>query len=195
MGRPRRSTIDVETPERLLGAAETEFAAAGFSRATLQAIAERAGITRPALLYHFESKEKLYEAVVGRAFASLGEIVRSAMSQDGAFEARLRNVVDGFLTYVAVHPALARIVVRELVDDDGPGRDLIVALGVPLVDEVVAFIERDARAAAVHPRVPVRAALMAVVADVFLKTASGPIVKPALWGDGEIGRASSRERV
>src|SRR4051812_24154407 len=113
MGRPRANSIDVETPERLLAAAETEFAASGFSRATLKDIAERAGITRPALLYHFDTKEKLYESVVGRAFASLGEIVRSAMAQEGAFEARLRNVVDGFLTYVAVHPALARIVVRE----------------------------------------------------------------------------------
>ena len=182
MGRPRLATIDVETPERLLAAAEQELAAAGFDGAKLADIAARAGITRAALLYHFESKERLYEAVVGRAFASLGEIVRSAMSCAGSFRERLRAVVDGFLTYVSVHPALARIVVREVISRDGPGRAVVLAFGVPLLDDVVRFLESGRE----HMRkgaVP-RAALMAVVSDVFLRAAAADVA-PALWGDGD----------
>jgi AcrR family transcriptional regulator len=176
MGRPRASSIDIETPERLLAAAEAEFAAVGCERATLQDIAKRAGITRPALLYHFASKDDLYEAVVGRAFVSLAGILRSAMALDADFRTRLRSVVDAFLTFVAVHPALARIVVRELID--APPRSMVVAAGAPLLDEVVAFVERGA-----STRVPVRAALMAIVADVFLRNAATADVRRALWLD------------
>ncbi len=181
MGRPRASTIDVQTPERLLAAAEEVFAADGFARARLADIAGRAGVTRPALLYHFATKLALYEAVVARAFASLGEIVHSAMSAGGDFHQRLRAVIDGFLAYVSVHPALARLVVREIVADS-PGRTLVLAFGAPLVDDVVAFLEHEA--APTVKGVPVRAALMMVVADTFLKTAAGD-VRAALWGDGE----------
>ena len=34
----------------------------------------------------------------------------------------MRAVVEGFVTYVTVHPALARIIVRELTNEAGPGR-------------------------------------------------------------------------
>ena len=71
MGRPRRSDSQVATTERLLTAAEKRFGKNGFDAARLSDIAKDAGITRPSLLYHFESKEKLYDAVVARAFDKL----------------------------------------------------------------------------------------------------------------------------
>ena len=188
MGRPRAGSIDVETPERLLAAAEEVFAKDGLDKAALHDIAARAGITRAALLYHFATKETLYQAVVGRAFASLGEIVRSAIAGDAArptasFRERLRAVVDGFLTYVSVHPALARIEVREVISEGGGGRALVLAGGVPLLDDVVGFLEREG-GGQVARGVPVRAALMLIVSDVFLRSAAGD-VREALWGRGD----------
>jgi AcrR family transcriptional regulator len=183
MGRPRSATIEVATPERLLSAAEEIFAGAGLERATLADIAARAGITRPSLLYHFATKEQLYAAVVGRAFSSLAGLLNSAMSTGGSFRERLRAVVEGFLTYVEIHPALARIVVRELVNDRGPGRALLLSFGVPIVDDVVAFLEREGHDQ-LRRDIPVRGALMQIVSDVFLRTAAGDIRAP-LWGDND----------
>jgi AcrR family transcriptional regulator len=190
MARPRNDSIDVATPERLLAAAELAFAAGGLERTTLADIAARAGITRPSLLYHFKTKEELYAGVVRRAFSSLAGILTSAMAQSGAFRERLRAIVEGFLTFVEVHPALARIVVRELVADQGPGRALLAELAAPLLDEVVAFLEREGRDE-LRPGVPVRAALMQIVADVFLRTAAGDL-KKALWGDVDATWALAR---
>lgn len=183
MGRPRADSIDVATPERLLAAAEAVFAARGVEGSALADIAQRAGISRPALLYHFATKETLYEAVVVRAFSSLAEILTSAMSASGTFRERVRAVVEGFLTYVSVHPALARIIVRELTNDTGPGRALLVSQGAPLVDAVIEFMEHEGRAE-LRKGVDVRAALMLTVSDVFLRSAAGDI-KAAFWGDGE----------
>lgn len=183
MGRPRLDSIDIATPERLLGAAELVFAAKGLEGSALADIAARAGISRPALLYHFDTKETLYAAVVGRAFSSLAEILTSAMSATGTFRERVRAIVEGFLTYVSVHPALARIIVRELTNEAGPGRALLVSQGAPLVDAVVSFMEREGRAE-LRRGVDVRAALMLTVSDVFMRSAAGD-VRGAFWGDGE----------
>jgi AcrR family transcriptional regulator len=179
MGRPALSSIDVATPERLLQAAELVFAAEGVDAARLQDIAVQAGITRPALLYHFKTKDELYSAVVERAFSSLAEILVSAMHGGGSFRENLRALIEGFLTFVEVHPALARILVRELMSERG--RAMLERHAAPLLDTVVAFVERDG-AAEIRRDVPVRAALMQIVADVFLRTAAGPL-RPRLWGD------------
>src|SRR4051812_19540058 len=106
MGRPHLGDHAIETPERLLVAAEDVFAQFGVEKATLADIAARAGITRPSLLYHFDTKERLYDAVVVRAFSALGEILMSSISMSGGFIDRFQAVVEAFITYVSVHPQL-----------------------------------------------------------------------------------------
>ena len=63
MGRPKTGTHSVPTVERILQAAEQAFGAQGFTLTRLEDIAEVASIRRPSLLYHFSTKQKLYEAV------------------------------------------------------------------------------------------------------------------------------------
>src|ERR1700688_3725269 len=50
--------------ERILRAALDEFARSGFDGTTTRSIAKIAGVTPPLILYHFESKEKLWLATV-----------------------------------------------------------------------------------------------------------------------------------
>jgi AcrR family transcriptional regulator len=177
MARPSLASITVPTIDRLLDAAEEEFAARGVDAATLADIAARARVTRPALLYHFGSKDELYAAVVRRAFTALASLVQSALHAEGTYLERLRAVVHGFCAFVDDEPALARVMVREVIADDGPGRALLLRYAAPLIDEVVAFLE--AHQAAGRP--PPRAALMQVVSDVFLRSAAGGLRAP-LWG-------------
>jgi AcrR family transcriptional regulator len=54
-----------ETQRRLLDAARKLVAAEGAGRLTLDAVAERAGVSKGGLLYHFPTKEALLKAMVG----------------------------------------------------------------------------------------------------------------------------------
>jgi AcrR family transcriptional regulator len=66
---PRRTTLKAdETRELILGAAELRFAATGFYPTRLEDIAEDVGITRTAVIYHFQDKETLYNAVLEKLF-------------------------------------------------------------------------------------------------------------------------------
>jgi AcrR family transcriptional regulator len=70
LGRPRIESQrpgTPPTPERILQAAEDLFCEAGFSAASLSAIAERADLTSGAIYAHFDSKADLLLAVVRRA--------------------------------------------------------------------------------------------------------------------------------
>ncbi len=179
MGRPRAGTHDVSTPERILAAAEARFARHGFE-APLAEIAADAGIRRPSLLYHFPTKEALYAEVVGRAFARLGAALFPPQQADGPFEDRLRRMTRAFVRFVADHPAVAKLVVRELLSEGGPGTAILVGEVAPLLDRVARWVE-EAGGGAVRCDVPVRAAVLQVVSDVLLCAASGS-VRAALWG-------------
>ena len=60
-GRPR----DPERLRRILEAAGSHFYAHGFERASVDAIAADAGVSKMTVYSHFASKERLFEAVIG----------------------------------------------------------------------------------------------------------------------------------
>lgn len=57
--------------ERILDAAESEFASAGFAGAGMKAISQAAGVAQALLHYHFGTKEKLFEEVIARRAAKI----------------------------------------------------------------------------------------------------------------------------
>lgn len=182
---------DLGTAERVLDAAEREFAAVGYASARLADIGARAGIRRPSLLYHFPSKELLYRAVVERAFDRLGAVLIQFMEGDADFEQQLEAVVRAFSEFLDEHPSLAPIIVRELIDDPvhdldtarrggGIGRKIMLERMVPLLTLVEAFI-RTRGHGHLRPNLPIRAALVQVAANLIVHSAAGSLAEP-LWG-------------
>ena len=189
MGRPLASAAATATPERLLDAAEQGFAR-GYDAARLEDIAAAAGIRRPSLLYHFASKDDLYAAVVRRTFARLGAALMTVMSRRLDFAARVDNMVDTYASFLADNPAHAQILVRELVDAHGPGRDILLAEVVPLLDLVERFLLLEGRDL-LRATLPVRAAILQIASAIILHSAAGALQQP-LWGPIDQSRALAR---
>ena len=180
MGRPLASADALATPERLLDAAELGFARMGFGATRLEDIAAAAGIRRPSLLYHYASKGSLYAAVVRRTFARLGAALMEAMARRVEFAERLDGVVDTYARFLAEHPAHALILVRELLDAEGPGREILLDAVVPLLDVLERFVRVEGHGL-VHPDLPVRAAILQCASGIVLRSAAGALQGP-LWG-------------
>jgi TetR/AcrR family transcriptional regulator len=59
----RPGRIRERNREKILAAAEEEFASNGYKGATIQNIAERAGLPKSNVLYYFSNKKKMYSAM------------------------------------------------------------------------------------------------------------------------------------
>ena len=180
VGRPLASAAATATPERLLDAAEQQFARAGLGATRLEDSAAAAGIRRPSLLYHYPSKDELYAAVVRRSFARLGAALMAAMSRQVEFPERVDGVVDTYAQFLADNPAPAFIVVRELLDGDGPGHAILLAAVVPLLDVLERFVRVEGHGL-IRKDVPVRAAILQTASGILLRSAAGSLRVP-LWG-------------
>lgn len=180
MGRPPAHANAVATPERVLAAAERAFAAEGYGAAKLADIADRAGIRRPSLLYHFGTKEALYTQTVERCFGRLGHALTEAMTAEGDFPTRLDRTVVRYVEFLDAEPWLARIVLRELLDEQGPGRAILLRQLVPLLSGIEGLVARLG-AEVVRPDVSVRAAMLQIGATALVRAAAGSLREP-LWG-------------
>ena len=180
MARPRADAHDVPTRTRILQAAHAAFAAQGYEAARLADVAAAAGIRRPSLLYHFGSKDELYAQVVRDAFAALRDALAAAIDAPGPFRARVEALVAAYLRFLDADPHFAPLLLRELVDGQGPGRELVRAHVVPLLDLLEAFLEGEGRGA-LRPGLPARAAVLQIATAALVRSSAGPLREP-LWG-------------
>lgn len=194
MARPRAESVKVPTTERILAAGREVFADRGFGDASLADIAQRAGIRRSSLLYHFSSKEALYAAVVERTFGDLTTLLASVMREPRPFAERAEALTRAFAVYLAEHPHAARVVVRELLATDGPGQQLLIEQVEPLLQLVAGFLEREG-GAALRPGVSLRAVLLQIASDLLLQNAAQGPLRAAMWGPCVPDRAWAMARI
>lgn len=180
MPRPRHDPHAIATRARLLDAASAVFAAVGYSAARLEDIAARAGIRRPSLLYHFASKDELYAAVIRQRFEALSGTLGAALTSSEALPARLEALERAFVGFVDRDPDFAALLLREMLDGQGPGRALVLDGIVPLLDAVDQLIVEQGQDL-LRPGVPRRVVLLQVASHAVVRAASGPLRGP-LWG-------------
>ncbi|MDQ4147691.1 MAG: TetR family transcriptional regulator [Pseudomonadota bacterium] len=80
---PRKTKTEAQaTREGLLDAAEEEFLEQGVSRTTLDSIAQRAGVTRGAIYWHFRNKTDLFNAMLDRVQLPMIELLSELHDDD-----------------------------------------------------------------------------------------------------------------
>ncbi len=123
-----RAEQKAATRRSILDAAIEVFAEHGFEGATMREVAERAGVKQPLIVYHFDSKDLLWQAAVDTVWERLerrviegvgGTAARLATSfEPGSARPRaFRHFVVAVLRAFASEPAYVRIVLREAGTD------------------------------------------------------------------------------
>lgn len=88
----KRQANREEIFSRILDAAETEFGLKGFGGASLQHIAERAGLPKPNIVYYFHSKANLYKQVLNNIADNWNDLFDKASAEDDP-----ATVLDSFI--------------------------------------------------------------------------------------------------
>jgi AcrR family transcriptional regulator len=102
--------------EEILDVATRLFAERGYEGTSMNDVAERVGMRKASLFYHFATKDALYEAVLDRLVASLQVALEAIYVSSGTFEDRLDAVTETLVTVLASHPYAARLLLREAMD-------------------------------------------------------------------------------
>lgn len=121
-----------DTRQRIQAVARELFTQKGVQRTSLQDIATRLGITKPALYYHFKSREELVRSIL-QPLIDEGE--RYVADQERRGDATPRELLEGYFDFHFRHRADLVLVVAELTT--------LADLG--LIDKLLAWRERLAR--------------------------------------------------
>jgi AcrR family transcriptional regulator len=130
--------------ELILRVAGQVFAQGGYERASMDGIAQLAGVSKPMLYAYFGSKEGLYLAYVERTGSELVQrLVRADRSEaTDPRPTRLRAVIDEFLAFVEEHRDGWTVLFREL-NASRPLAEQVATLRTRIVDEVRQMLEGD----------------------------------------------------
>jgi len=115
-GRPAIDSQSGDVKAKLLDVAEERFAEQGFDATSIRELAHQAGMNPAMVHYYFGSKRELLLAVLDRSFEPLAHAVAELRNADTApIEDVTRLLFDTFRR----HPALPRLIVREVMLNSG----------------------------------------------------------------------------
>jgi AcrR family transcriptional regulator len=100
--------------QSILDVAGQVFARAGYHSASMDEIAELAGVSKPMVYAYFESKERLYQAYIERAGGELLERLVRARPPDNRPASLLRTRITEFLAFVEEHGDGWKVLFREV---------------------------------------------------------------------------------
>ena len=98
--------------QRIIEAAIEEFSEHGFDGASTRAIASRAKVHQPQIIYHFKSKTGLWQAVVEQLMVALSDHSAKYVTNEDPLDI-MKAIIRGVVTFVGRNPALQRIVIQE----------------------------------------------------------------------------------
>jgi AcrR family transcriptional regulator len=114
---PRTEAKRAATRERILDAALAELAAGGYTRASMQAIAARAGLATGGLYRYFPSKAALFAELFRRGSEREMQVIAEATEADGRPAAeRVGAGVEAFARRALAAPTRAYAFIAEPVD-------------------------------------------------------------------------------
>jgi AcrR family transcriptional regulator len=110
--------MHADTRQRLLDIAEQLFAERGFYGVSIAAIASEVGLSKQGLLHYFNSKEKLYGAIVQRISDDFQDHQREALQASEDPAERLEKFYAALAEPTETNVQRTRLLMRELLDNN-----------------------------------------------------------------------------
>jgi TetR/AcrR family transcriptional regulator len=137
----RRTDIRRENERAILEAAEKVFAEAGFGGATMQLIADMAGLPKANLHYYFATKEDLYRKVVQQIFEVWLDAASSFDNAPGPVEG-IGAYIDAKMDISRTHPHGSKVWASEVMHGAPVIQDYLETTLRDWTDGRIAVIQR-----------------------------------------------------
>ncbi|AWT44804.1 MULTISPECIES: TetR/AcrR family transcriptional regulator [Streptomyces] len=137
--------------QQMLDAAVRIFGQRGYMAASMDDIAELAGVSKPLVYLYLNSKDDLFLAVIRREAAALTEAVRTAVRLDQPADRRLWDGLLAFFTHTARHPDAWSVLHLHARTHGEPFAAEVTAMRAEIVTFVTRLIAVAAREAHRNP--------------------------------------------
>jgi AcrR family transcriptional regulator len=175
---PGRPTGETDRRDRLLDAAERQFAERGFAATPVRAVAEEAGVNPALVHYYFGSKFELLQAVFDRVFEPLAEAI-ARMGRSGKVD--LEELIGLLFEAFGHNPALPRLIVREVMLGAGPMREHFVRAYAPrLGGALVPVLSREQAAGRIDPELHPALLVINILSLCVFPFVAAPVAAEAL---------------
>jgi TetR/AcrR family transcriptional regulator len=159
------------------------FAARGFDGTALQDIADAVGVSKPAVLHHFPSKEHIRQAVLGGILAhwndTLPRLLLAATASDDRFDA----VFGELHRFFAADPDRARLVMREVLDRPAELRKVLRGTVRPWLSAIAGYIRTGQESGRHFADVDAEAYVVHMLQTVIAAAASAGVTSAVLEDD------------
>jgi len=110
----KQGTIRVKSQEKILTAAQDEFILNGYKGATVQSIADQAGLPKANVLYYFKNKENIYHAVLEQTLNMWDQGIGDIKYEDGP-KLAVEKFIAAKVRMSFVHPKASKIYAMEVI--------------------------------------------------------------------------------
>jgi AcrR family transcriptional regulator len=141
---PERQRDAVRTKREILEVATSEFADRGYAGARVDEIAARTRTTKRMIYYYFGGKEKLYVAVLERAYATAREVERAVDVDHLDPRAAIRRLAELTFDHHESHPDFIRLVSIENIHraEHMAKSERLANLNFPAIERIERILER-----------------------------------------------------
>ena len=167
---PRTSPPRRPTRDAVFQAAADLFSARGFDGVIVDDIADRAGVNKAMIYYHFADKLSLYREVVGDMLRAAGARVAAIAARPDPPPARLEAFIASFVALADERPWFPTLMLREMAEG-APHLDAATLGLMRGVFAAFATILADGHTAGVFRQVHPVMAYLSIVAPILLNAA------------------------
>jgi TetR/AcrR family transcriptional regulator len=181
---PRSVENDVRSAT--ITAATRLFAAHGFEGTALQDIANAVGVSKPAVLHHFPSKEHIRQAVLDGILAHWNKTLPRLLLAAAAGRDRFDAVFGELYRFFAADPDRARLMLREALDRPADLRRLLRGPVRPWLSAVAGYARAGRESGRHHVDVDEEAYVLHILQLVVTATACASVTSTVLEGESGI---------
>jgi TetR/AcrR family transcriptional regulator len=178
----RRERNAQATRQRILDAAEREFAARGFAGARLRQIGDTASVQSALIHHYFADKRGLYRAVLDRALLSTSTDSVTLLGSRSDLPGLIEGFVDLLVRFQLEHEHVLAILRHESMSGGDVFAEVCRERARPILEALSASLEDRRRAGEVRDDVPVAQLLLALMGMIFHPFSEATLVEAMMPG-------------
>lgn len=127
--RPARTFTETARRAQIVQCAADVIAENGYAKASMAAIAARAGIAKSVISYHFADKTELMQELIGTALATVADFLEPWVAGQATASGKIRAYLEGSAAFMTTHRNLHLAVLEVAFNALGPdGRPLVATM-------------------------------------------------------------------